>query len=84
MIEGEHGTAIIEGIVVLKAADAVNSDTISTSLFSSIFAQALRSGQTPREVALALWDALPCDDDWDPVMRERFESAIDLMEERGL
>lgn len=84
MIEGEHGNAIVEGIVVLQAADAADSDTISTQLFSALIAQALRSGQSPRQVAVEMWDALPSDDDWDAIVRSKFEEAIDEIERRGL
>jgi hypothetical protein len=84
VIDGEHGNAIIEGILVLQAADLADSDTISTQLFSALIAQALRSEQTPREVAVSLWDGLPSDDDWENVVREKFEQAIEELEQRGL
>lgn len=84
MIDGEHGDAIVEQIVVLKSAAVMDGDSVTTSLLGAALTQALRQGDTPRAVALALWDALPSDDDWEPVMREKFEEAVDELEARGL
>lgn len=84
MIDGERGDAIVEQIVVLKSAAVMDGDSVTTSLIGAVLTQALRQGDTPRAVALALWDALPADDDWEPVMREKFEEAVDQLEARGL
>jgi hypothetical protein len=35
-------------------------------------------------VAVSLWDGLPSDDDWENVVREKFEQAIEELEQRGL
>lgn len=84
MIDGEHGNAVVEGIVVLQAADLADSDTILTTIFSSILAQALREEKTPREIAVSVWDSLPNNDDWEASVRQQYETAIEEMEARGL
>lgn len=84
MIDGERGLALIEQIAVLRSAGLLDSDTVTTQLLGSVFTEALRAGKPPRQVIVDIWDALPSDEEWEPVIREKFEEAIEELEARGL
>lgn len=81
MIEGERGQAIFDQVIAQRMDALLDGDQLSATLLGACIADALRKGETPREIALRLWEGLPDDDAWATGMREKIETAIEQFEE---
>lgn len=82
MIDGEAGPAILSTVAALQM-DALmgEGDSITTTMIGACIADALRKGETPRDVAQGLLDGLPTDRQWE-TMRGRVTEALEQLEER--
>lgn len=82
MIDGEAGAAIMERISDLRMETLVDGDQVTASLVAACITDALRKGESPRDIALALWDAVPSEEEWENGTRETVLAAIDEFDER--
>jgi hypothetical protein len=80
VISGEAGAMILDAVIAHQMDALVDGDAITCSLIAACIADALRKGETPRDVAEALWEKLPSDEDWNAGLLERVERAIELRE----
>ncbi len=81
MIEGEYGRAILTNVVAHQFDALIDGDSITVSLLGACLADALRKGETPREIAMGLWKSLPSDEEWENGLRDTVVAAIDEYEE---
>lgn len=82
MIDGEAGPAILSQISAMQMDAMIDGDQITVVLTAACVADALRKGETPREIARGLRASLPSDDEWEDGLRERVEAALESLDER--